>query len=380
MLTGSNSHESYGLITVSVIVGGAIFVLLNVLLVCGAIALSSGGSVLEAFRDHLRYSGPTFAIAVFVAAQAVILWRLSAPLVLLLGAPFFALTLYQRSSVRGRVAEEVAATDGLTGLRNRRAFEHDFAHLLESEEDPGSAALCLIDIDRFKQVNDRHGHMTGDAVLDRLAHAIEDVAPGLGYRIGGDEFALLLEPAGHMDVIGAVQERFGADQEQLRDLTERVTISAGVAFFPEQADDLHSLQKRADMALYRSKYNGRARVSVYGAEELGEGPASLDDPRLPPDRRSPAHRAPPRRARRRGRRGVCARARLAHAGEARRRPRPQRSRSPAPIRRRSPLLPWHSRGGSASRARSSSTSVWRRSCTTSGRSSFPTMCSASLLR
>ena len=53
--------------------------------------------------------------------------------------------------------------------------------------------LCLIDIDHFKQVNDRHGHLAGDAVLNSLATAIEEAAPGRGYRLGGDEFALLLE-------------------------------------------------------------------------------------------------------------------------------------------------------------------------------------------
>jgi GGDEF domain-containing protein len=98
-------------------------VLANVALVCGAIALASGGRFRDAFVDHVRHSGPVFAIAVLVAAQAVILWRLSAPLVILLGAPLFTLTLYQRSSVRRRAAEREAATDSLTGLKNRRAFE-----------------------------------------------------------------------------------------------------------------------------------------------------------------------------------------------------------------------------------------------------------------
>ena len=128
----------------------------------------------EVFADHLRYSGPIFAIAVLVAAQAVILWRVSAPLVLLLSAPLFALTLYQRSSVRGRVAEKAASTDSLTCLKNRRAFEEDAARRL----DVGAVTLCLIDVDRFKQVNDRYGHPTGDAVLERLACALEEAAPG----------------------------------------------------------------------------------------------------------------------------------------------------------------------------------------------------------
>ena len=269
LLLPSTAHEKYAMVALSVVIAGGIFLLANVLLVCGAIAFATGSPVREVFTDHLRYSGPIFATAVFVAAQAVILWRLSAPLVLLLSAPLFALTLYQRSSVRRRFAEEAASTDSLTGLKNRRAFEDDAARLLDSPES-GAAALCLIDIDRFKQVNDRHGHLTGDAILGRLAQAIEEAAPGRGYRIGGDEFAVLLEVSGHTETIAVVQERFAAVQGELPDLTGPVTISAGIALFPDHADDLHSLQKRADMALYQSKYNGRAKISVYGGEALGD--------------------------------------------------------------------------------------------------------------
>jgi diguanylate cyclase (GGDEF)-like protein/putative nucleotidyltransferase with HDIG domain len=264
-------ESSYGLLAVSVVVSGAIFVFVNVLLVCAAIGLASGGSIREVFSEHLRHSGPIFGIAVFVAAQAVILWRLSAPLVLLLSAPLFALTLYQRSAVRGRVAEEAASTDSLTGLKNRRAFEEDGARLLAGNEGPVGAALCLMDIDRFKQVNDRYGHLVGDAVLERLARALDETVPDRAYRLGGDEFLALMDVGEHMSVITRVQERFAHGLTDLQDdLTEPVTISAGIALYPDHADDLHTLRKRADMALYRSKYNGRARISVYGADELDE--------------------------------------------------------------------------------------------------------------
>jgi diguanylate cyclase (GGDEF)-like protein len=256
---GAESRTNAGVAAIVVAAGG-IFVLANVALVCGAIALESRGRFRDAFFDHVRYSGPVFAIAVLVAAQAVILWRLSAPLVVLLGAPLFALTLYQRSSVRRRVAERNAMTDSLTGLKNRRAFEEDAARRLAAGE---PTALCLIDVDGFKEVNDRHGHPTGDAVLERLAAALEEVAPGHAYRLGGDELALLLDPRGHDRALAVAQRRFAAAQVEL---PEPVTVSAGVAFFPQHADDPHALLKRADTALYRSKIDGRARVSVYGAE------------------------------------------------------------------------------------------------------------------
>ena len=271
------SQSSYGLLAVSVVVSGAIFVFVNVLLVCGAIGLASGGSIREVFTEHLRQSGPIFAIAVFVAAQAVILWRLSAPLVLLLSAPLFALTLYQRSAVRGRVAEEAASTDSLTGLKNRRAFEEDGARLLAGDEGPVGAALCLMDIDRFKQVNDRYGHLVGDAVLERLARALDEAVPERAYRLGGDEFVALMDAGEHLSVIASVQDRFASGLTDLTELTEIVTISAGIALYPDHADDLHTLRKRADMALYRSKFNGRALVSVYEADELDETDVPLGD-------------------------------------------------------------------------------------------------------
>jgi diguanylate cyclase (GGDEF)-like protein len=280
LLIDGGSRNSYGLVAISVVIGGAIFVVANVLIVCGAIGLATGTPIGEVFRDHMRQSGPIFAISIFVAAQAVILWRLSAPLVLLLSAPLFALTLYQRSSVRGRVAEEAASTDSLTGLRNRRAFEDDAAQALSvADGEAGHFTLCMIDIDRFKQVNDRHGHLAGDAILETLARAIEATAPECGYRLGGDEFVLFLprEVAAeeHVELVSRLQREFAARQERLDDSTEEVTISGGMAFYPEHANDLHSLQKQADVALYRSKYNGRARVTVYGPDEhadSGPGP------------------------------------------------------------------------------------------------------------
>ncbi len=285
LIDHAGGQQGYGALAASVLVGGAIFVVSNVLMVCCAIGLATYGSIRAVFLDHIRYSGPIFAIAVFVAAQAVILWRLSAPLVLLLSAPLFALILYQRSSLRSRAAEEDAATDSLTALKNRRAFKREGAGMLAvSQAEGGRFRLCLIDIDRFKQVNDRHGHLMGDAILKVLAASIEKTAPSRAYRLGGDEFVLLLEQGQDPeDVVSDLQNRFAQAQENLAGSADIVTISAGIAFYPEHADDLHSLQKRADMALYQSKYNGRARMTVYTANEhtAGAGGAvSVESPRV----------------------------------------------------------------------------------------------------
>jgi diguanylate cyclase (GGDEF)-like protein/putative nucleotidyltransferase with HDIG domain len=264
VLVPPTSH-GYASLAFCVVLSGAVFILVNVLMVCVAMGLARETAVVPIFMDHLRESGPIFGIMVFVSAQAVIFWQISPPLVLLLGAPLVALTLYQRSAVRHRVAEEAASKDSLTGLKNRRAFEENAGRMLAATSNDGAAvALCLVDIDRFKQVNDRHGHAMGDAILEALARAIETTAPGRGYRLGGDEYGLLIDGTG-ADAERAVAELQGTFAEMHADLPlfDPVTISAGIAVYPFHADDLHSLKKRADMALYQSKFNGRDRSTLY---------------------------------------------------------------------------------------------------------------------
>jgi diguanylate cyclase (GGDEF)-like protein/putative nucleotidyltransferase with HDIG domain len=279
LLLAPATEHGYASLALCVVLSGAIFIVVNVLMVCVAMGLARLTPVLPIFMDHLRQSGPIFGIMVFVSAQAVIFWQVSPPLVLLLGAPLVALTLYQRSAVRHRVAEEAASTDSLTGLKNRRAFEEDACQMLEGGT---TLALCLIDIDRFKQVNDRHGHLTGDAILEALARAIDATTPGRGYRLGGDEYGLLVEGKG-ADAERAVtelQRRFAEAHAGV--VVEPVTISAGIAVYPFHADDLHSLKKRADMALYQSKFNGRDRSTLYtglpGRSDTSEGFFSIPFP------------------------------------------------------------------------------------------------------
>jgi diguanylate cyclase (GGDEF)-like protein/putative nucleotidyltransferase with HDIG domain len=266
ILTGWFIHDrGYGGLVLMAILCGAIFVVVNVVLVCVAIGLATGEPVREILVDHLRHSGPIFTVMVFVAAQAVIFWTLNKWLVLLLSAPLFALTMYQRSHVRSRIAEAEAATDGLTLLKNRRAFDEEATRAMTAVADGGDLTLCLIDIDHFKHVNDRHGHPVGDALLALLARGIEEVAPGRGYRLGGDELAFIVSTSTADTVarVQRIQEYFGLHQLAL--LPETVTISAGIASFADHGTDgdVHSLVKHADLALYQSKNNGRARSTVY---------------------------------------------------------------------------------------------------------------------
>src|SRR3954470_14037418 len=149
-----------GGLTAIVFAEGAIFILLNAISVCAAIAFSEGGKLRPVLFDHLRHSGPAFLMMSSMAALAVSLWVMFPPLLLLMLGPLLTLGLYQRYAKSTRVAWHAAETDLLTGLGNRRAFEqviHD-AVLESKDADAAPATLCILDVDNFKGINDTYGH------------------------------------------------------------------------------------------------------------------------------------------------------------------------------------------------------------------------------
>ncbi|NLA66699.1 MAG: GGDEF domain-containing protein [Gammaproteobacteria bacterium] len=181
------------------------------------------------------------------------------------------LKFISRTSVEARYHEEIyqlATHDPLSGLCNRRHFEEladkEIARALRHGR---GLALCIIDVDLFKPVNDRHGHIEGDAVLRRLSAVIrehvrdDDVAA----RIGGEEFAVLL---GESDAgaAAAFAERLRAAvaASALRPAGsgEPVTVSIGVATLSAARATRGLLMAAADAALYRAKDDGRNRVRV----------------------------------------------------------------------------------------------------------------------
>ncbi|MDQ3889372.1 MAG: diguanylate cyclase [Actinomycetota bacterium] len=264
----------YAVETVLVCVSGLLFVAVNIGLVSSAMALSSGEKLATVLRDHMRHSGLAFVVMSLLAAQAVIFWNVSPLLLMLLAAPLFTLNLYQRAAVRRRVAELAATIDSLTGLKNHRAYEDELPSALrDAAIEERSLALCLIDVDRFKQVNDRYGHVVGDEVLAALSRVIDDLATGKGYRLGGDEFAVVLEDADEGAAIALASTLHhrvaGVD---FAGVAEAVTVSTGIACYPDHAVELLELKKCADRALYHSKRNGKNRSSVYRESTAGESP------------------------------------------------------------------------------------------------------------
>lgn len=252
-------------LTVLAFAGGAAYVITNVALVAIAVALAHGIPLREAPRGYLRHPGPAFAIMAFISALAVSLWKVDPPLELLLAGPVFALALYLRSSYRTVIAVRDAETDALTGLGNHRSFQLELRRMLATAaEEDTLMSLGLIDLDAFKDINDRFGHPVGDAVLRLVADVIrEQCGNGRAYRIGGEEFAVLL--SGHS--AWSADSTFDRVHRRLATTEfphgEQVTISVGLAVYPEHARDREALYDVADAALYWAKNHGKNRSCVY---------------------------------------------------------------------------------------------------------------------
>lgn len=163
--------------------------------------------------------------------------------------------------------EEMASTDKLTGLLNRHAFAILAVKLLaEHRREPRPVAVLLADIDRFKEINDRHGHLAGDAVLEAVAQVLQRRlrASDLAVRWGGEEFLLLLKGC-ELDearrIAEDLRQAVAASPVAAGKLAIPVTISIGVSQF-DGKESMDRLIGRADEALYAAKHGGRNRVDV----------------------------------------------------------------------------------------------------------------------
>ncbi|MBD9622685.1 MULTISPECIES: PleD family two-component system response regulator [Ensifer] len=176
-----------------------------------------------------------------------------------------------RSSVQQTI--ELAVTDGLTGLHNRRYFDTHLKLLMDRAAARGRPlSICMTDIDRFKQVNDTYGHDVGDEVLREFANRIRTTVRGadLACRFGGEEFILVM-PDTSAEMAAGVAERLRTIIESLpfaipqADGPLKVTASMGIATLRPGSDTAEALLKRADTALYQAKHEGRNRVVAAAA-------------------------------------------------------------------------------------------------------------------
>lgn len=167
-----------------------------------------------------------------------------------------------------------ASHDGLTGVYNRRTFDIILADEFDRASRYGrELSLLVMDIDHFKQVNDTYGHVAGDQILIEFAQEISKQLRGVDLlaRYGGEEFVVIL-PETSMEMALLIAERIRKSieeqQYQANDDIIRITTSAGVCSYPDQANTAEELIHHADSALYEAKQTGRNRVSVFTTESV----------------------------------------------------------------------------------------------------------------
>ena len=188
---------------------------------------------------------------------------------LLLSFPLFYSLGGRELAARHRRALRNSSVDSLTGVGNHRAFHEELRRQVEvARRRERSVSLVLLDLDGFKQVNDSRGHRAGDEVLARVGAILADGRTGdRPYRIGGDEFAVVL-PETPLDPASVAAARIC---DRIADEVDGVTASVGVSSLGAPARDADTLIACSDMALYEAKGGGGNRVCGTGAPSPSSG-------------------------------------------------------------------------------------------------------------
>ena len=177
--------------------------------------------------------------------------------------------LHREVQTKNRLLEELARTDSLTGLPNRRAIEDWATTALEGAARHGFPFwVVMADLDRFKSINDAYGHEIGDLVLKRFAQMLRSNirSSDICGRHGGEEFVAIITFLGERrqgihTAIDRLRERFAREQFEYSTTSFQATASFGIATFQgRQAPDFQQLLRDADTALYAAKRSGRNRI------------------------------------------------------------------------------------------------------------------------
>lgn len=166
-----------------------------------------------------------------------------------------------------RTLHELAYFDALTGLPNRRSFTRDLSRLLQEDKTKRQTAVLFMDLDRFKQINDSLGHTSGDELLKGIAGRLQQVTGDNGcvYRLGGDEFTIVLPQAEEEEVHGFAQAVQQACKEPytISGQELRTFVSIGISMVPRDGIDLDTIVRHADMAMYKAKGQGGKGYEFY---------------------------------------------------------------------------------------------------------------------
>ncbi|MFE6667167.1 putative bifunctional diguanylate cyclase/phosphodiesterase [Streptomyces sp. NPDC057697] len=260
-----------------VLLAASTYLLVTRVLLWYAQAPQGGGGLPTIARTALLRQG-LVAVALVAIAPLICVVAMATPLLL----PLFAVPLIALDSAlwiaRARAEEQLR--DPLTGLPNRQwLLERTWTALEDAESAGARSALVLIDLDRFRAVNDTLGHLAGDRLLLQIAERLRLALPrgAEAARLGGDEFAVLLPTADSTTSAQRVARHLVAELSSPLDLdglTLVLEASAGVAVYPDHALDAEGLLRRADVAMYQAKRD-RTGVEVYESKRDSNTPDRL---------------------------------------------------------------------------------------------------------
>ncbi|MEV8636043.1 EAL domain-containing protein [Streptosporangium sp. NPDC051023] len=243
-------------------------------LACTAAALHERRSLPQVLKKTLAYQSLVQGTLLGFAPVVVVVMHNSPPFVLLFVAPLIAVHLTATLSVH---RDHQATHDGLTGLPNRKLLMTRTQEALTEKTE--RVGLLLLDLDRFKEVNDTLGHPVGDRLLQIMAHRLtHSVRPGdVVARLGGDEFAVLLPSVRDADTAREVAARLRAALNEpvwLEGMSFDRDASIGIALHPDHAPDSELLLQRSDAAMYVAK-EARTGVEMYQPDKDRNSPARL---------------------------------------------------------------------------------------------------------
>ena len=257
----------------AILISAAVFFLVNNALTDAAIALEEKRRLSTAFSTNLGFQAFTDAVLLGLAPIAALAATINVVLVLLLVLPIIAVARGANSSLRNaKLAQEMqhlATHDPLTELPNRSLFLADLETAVSRLPSGSMVAVLLMDLDRFKEINDTLGHHNGDVLLQQVGVRLrEEIAPEIVVaHMGGDEFALLVEPWSLTHAVSVAEHVLECFEPPfvLGELPVEVGVSIGMALCPEHGTNPNALVQRADVAMYQAKA-ARTGFTVYEPE------------------------------------------------------------------------------------------------------------------
>ena len=244
-------------LAVVLLVGAAVY-LPEMLLRAGAAAATTGAPLLVVLRQDRGAFAPRSHLLLVAWAPIVVL--LAEQAIVLLPVVLAAMLALGWSARATKVSEHEAYHDPLTGLANRRALEQRLDHLTATGRLDDRFAVLLMDLDRFKEVNDQLGHHVGDELLREVGHRLANLSGiEVAARIGGDEFAFLVRTDDEEVDLADLANRLVKEVSRpyvVADVRLSIGASMGVARFPDHGLDGSHLLRRADAAMYAAKRSG----------------------------------------------------------------------------------------------------------------------------